>query len=611
MGAAGSSVWAQPDSSAAPPRPQPPNRLPGLTAPVPGQGQQPAQQPRLPDPFPNRPRLPSLGVPQPLGKTPTPTPEVLRQQNEFIDGIIDPTNTLDLVVGRPRVIRLKSPPISFQLGDDTIAEATPINPREKDQKTPTLPPTELIVIGKQVGTTVLNLWFPDPKDPNKNVVLSYLVRVIPDPEAKERLERTYKALEQEINKSFPDSVVTLSLVGDKLVVCGQAKDIADATQILRIVRSNAPNNPQAPQNIPVRDINLNLNLDNVGPDGLPPNALEEFLVAGGPNVINLLRIPGEQQVQLRVTVAEVQRNAARSIGMDFRVLINNSAGGSAQFTQGTGGLLNGTNQNGLSSNLAAVLTSASGSNVNLAINALRTLGYSRTLAEPTLVALNGRPASFHAGGQFPVPVITGATQTGLQGVSFVPFGVQLTFTPYITDKDRIRLVVSAEVSAQSGNNNNQAQAATIGGAGGTVVPGLNTRNFQTTVEMREGQTFAVAGLIQNNLTAASQRVPYFGDLPYVGRMFGVDGITANETELVILVTPELVHPLEPKEVTPLPGSDLFEPGDIEFYLRGLLESRRTYDYRSPVRTDIDRMRAYRHCEQTYIVGPHGSSGPPQ
>jgi pilus assembly protein CpaC len=580
---------------------QQPNRLPGMPTPVPGQ-----EQPRVPaDPFGNRPRLPALGVPQPLGRTPSPSPQVLQQQKEFIGDIVDPNNTLDLVIGRPRVIPLVGGrvPINIQIGDATVLEVTPINPREKEPTKPTLKPSELLVLGKRVGTTVLNLWFEDPRDANKTILLSYLVRVIPDPEAKERLERAYKALEQEINRNFPDSVVTLCLVGDKLVVTGQAKDIAEATQIMRIVRSNAPrnNDESAARNIPVRDVNLNLNLDNLGPDGLPPNALEDFLLTGGPNVINMLRIPGEQQVQLRVTVAEVDRTAARSIGLNFT--LENASG--IFFTQTTGGILGSGN-----ANMTARI--GNGTNrANLAINALRTLDYARILAEPTLVAINGRPASFQAGGQFPVPVVTGATNTGLQGVSFVPFGVQLSFTPFVTDKDRIRLNVSGEVSSTTGNTPGQAQSANIGGTGGTTVPGLTTRNFQTTVEMREGQTLAIAGLIQNTVRATATRVPYFGDLPYAGRLFAFDQITTTETELVVLVTPELVHPLEGKEMTPLPGSDIFEPGDIEFYLRGILESRRTMDYRSTVRTDIDRMRAYRRCEQTYIVGPHGCSTCPQ
>jgi len=187
--------------------------------------------------------------------------------------------------------------------------------------------------------------------------------------------------------------------------------------------------------------------------------------------------------------------------------------------------------------------------------------------------------------------------TGLQGVQFVPFGVQLTFTPFITDRDRIRLSMFATVSTRDNN-----AGANIAGAN---VPGLNARTFSTTVEMREGQTMAVAGLIQTNIGMQSDRVPFFGDLPYLGRLLSLDRSTSGEQELVVLVTPELVHPLNQNELLPLPGSDLYEPSDLEFYLRGRLESRRSEDYRSPVRTDWERMLSYRRCEKLYISGPTG------
>jgi pilus assembly protein CpaC len=125
------------------------------------------------------------------------------------------------------------------------------------------------------------------------------------------------------------------------------------------------------------------------------------------------------------------------------------------------------------------------------------------------------------------------------------------------------------------------------------------------VELREGQTLAVAGLIQNRLGANSSRVPFFGDLPIIGRLAAFDQINAEEQELVILITPKLVHGMEANCVPPLPGSDMFEPGDLEFYLLGRLESRRSYDYRSPVMTDIHRMQRYHRCEQLYITGPFG------
>jgi pilus assembly protein CpaC len=215
--------------------------------------------------------------------------------------------------------------------------------------------------------------------------------------------------------------------------------------------------------------------------------------------------------------------------------------------------------------------------------------------------MNGRPAFFFAGGEFPVPVVSGATLNGLQGVSFVPFGVSLQFVPYISCKDKIQLELSAFVSVRD--------VATGTNFSGSFVPGLTTRNIQTTVVMREGETLAIAGLIQNNLGGDTTRVPFFGDLPFPGQLFRVDHTSASEQELVLLVTPELVHPMEPKEIPPLPGSDYFEPSDLEFYLHGRLESWRPYNYRSPVMDDIHRMCAYRKCELLYFVGPHGHGDP--
>jgi pilus assembly protein CpaC len=331
---------------------------------------------------------------------------------------------------------------------------------------------------------------------------------------------------------------------------------------------------------------------------------ESYEVAGGPNVINLLRIPGEEQVMLKVTVAEVNRAATRSIGLNFSVL---NEKGMTVFTSTVGNIVSATTGGtGVGSGFASGMGSAAnlnalfdGGQVALAINALRTLDMARTLAEPNLTALNGQTARFQAGGEFPVPVVTGFTAAGLQGVSFVPFGVQLSFTPSITDKDRVRLVVNADVSTRD-----LSASATVNG---TTVPGLNTRNFQTTVELRGGQTLAVAGLLQSNFGFDATRVPFFGDLPLIGRLFAFDRTASGEQELVVLVTPVLVHPLEHNELPALPGSDVFEPDDIEFYLLGRLENRRTQDYRTSVRTDIQRMIRYHHGADLYIVGPQGHS----
>jgi pilus assembly protein CpaC len=562
LAAAGTGTAQEPPIKVQPPKPGAP--------PGPAKPGEPTRRPDLYGPFrPEQVRLPLLqpGDRPPLGVTPKPSPETLKAYKEFIGDIIDPEVPLDLIVGQPRLILLRDTPVQIQVADESIANYTLLSPRE------------LSILGFEVGTTVMNMWFTDPKDKTKQRILSFLIRVSPDPEARARLERVYKALEEEVNRAFPDSWVCITLVGDKVVLSGQAKDVAEAAQILRIVQANAPG--QAAQ-IPVENITLNLQRDPFGFDPAAPAALQQYLLAGAPNIINLLRVPGEQQVMLRVSVAEVNRAAARSIGLNFSITNDQ---GITVFQQTTGNL---------TGNLPTLLDNGQ---VALQINALRTLDFARSLAEPTLVTLNGQTASFQAGGQFPVPVVTGFTAAGLQGTSFVPFGVQLSFTPYVTDRDRIRLVVQADVSTRD-----LGQTANIGG---TNVPGLNTRNFQTTVELREGQTLAVAGLIQTNYGGTVSRVPLAGDLPILGRAFAADSVTASEQELVILVTPELVHPLEPREVPALPGSDMFEPGDLEFYILGRLESRRAYDYRSPAMTDIDRMARYRHCDQIFIIGPHG------
>ena len=438
---------------------------------------------------------------RPTGATPVPTPKELAEYAQFVEGVVDPRNTLDLIEGRGGVILLKVTPTRTQIADPAIASFRILEPQGK----------QMTIIGVKPGITVLNLWFPDPMNKDKEKILSYLVRVLPDPEAKERLEAIYKALEVEINKAFPKSRVRLTLIGDKLMASGQAHDVYEAFQIMRILRANAPGQGGAAQRPPF------VPLSSYGPTGQPldplrPDAtpgLEDFATSGGPNVINNMRIPGEQQVMLRVVVAEVNRAAARSIGVNFSI-INNQ--GTTVFTQQTGRLLAGANAAaGSAANLPINLDNGQ---IPIALNALRTLNYARSLAEPNLTAMNGQTATFFAGGQFPVPVLGGNGSLGglgaLQGVQFIPFGVQLYFTPVITDRDRIRLTMRASVSTRDNSASTNV--------GGSNVPGLNARTFSTTVELREGQTMAVAGLIQTNIGATAERVPFFGDIPVLGRL---------------------------------------------------------------------------------------------
>ncbi|VTT99716.1 type ii and iii secretion system protein : Type II and III secretion system protein OS=Pirellula staleyi (strain ATCC 27377 / DSM 6068 / ICPB 4128) GN=Psta_1186 PE=4 SV=1: T2SS-T3SS_pil_N: Secretin [Gemmataceae bacterium] len=531
-----------------------------------------------------------------VGATPKTTQATREKMAKYVAKLIDPETTLDLVVGQSRVLVFKDAPFRIQTGNEQVLSFNPATPRE------------LLLQGKAVGATVLTLWFGDRNDPAKQETLSYLVRIFPDPDAKDRVEKAYKALEDDINKHFRDTSVRLKVLGDKLVVSGRVRDFVQGGQILQIIRSNPVVNPNAgPVNgagaggedagkIPIVPAGGFL------PDAIPPAQpmnQEAFQAAGGPNVINLLEVAGEQQVMLRVIVAEVNRAAARSIGMNFAVQNNQ---GLTVFANATG-LLTGFTGIGGSTNLLGagppnVFARFDAGRVPVAIKALKSLQYAKSLAEPTLVTMNGQTADFRAGGQFPVPVIGGfnGLAGGLQGVSYVPFGVQLSFTPFVTDRDKVRLVLSANVS-----NRDTTTGTTIGGA---AVPGMNTRNVNTTVELRQGETLAVAGLIETSLSGDRNSLPFIGDIPGLNVLTGLQRVQATERELVIFITPELARPMDPGQTPALPGCEILDPSDVELYLMGRIEGH-CRDFRSPIRTDLSRIRMYSRTEAVNVAGPSG------
>jgi pilus assembly protein CpaC len=604
----------------------------GAAAPPPNGAAQPAPQP------PDVGRMGALGQ-RPELRAPVPSPKVDKKFRAFVESEDRPEKTLDIIVGRDVRLKFPNPPRRVFIPDEETVEYLVITPNQ------------LKVVGKKQGSTVLELWFPDPAGPNKEVMLSYLVRVLPDMEgtyaAKDAFEKAMRALDSEINSAFPESDVRLSFVGEDVVVRGEAKDVIEAYQILRVladtmqaiemrekerrqqqrdaIRGQGRSSTTSYQGSSVETAfvapgvaavasDFGLNVAVLGA-GAPPveyvNAIAKLTeMLGRHHVVNLIRVPGEQQAMLMVTVAEVDRTAARSIGLDFSITKGAFSG-----AQNTGQMLNvgaatagmfSMAQTGISA-AAQALRDVGGNlpmaidngNILLAIQAMRTLNFARSLAEPNLVALNGQPASFQAGGSFPIPNSVILPGGAAQSVTYQNFGVSLQFTPYITDRDRVRLVFNASVSTPS--------TSTTEVSGAAVPSQITQRQFQTTVELREGQTLTVAGLIQNNFSGSSSRVPLWGDLPIIGRTGGLDNLASGEQELVVLVTPVLVHPLERCQTPPLPGNDLFEPTDVEFYLEGRLEGRRTKDTRASVRTDFDRLCSDCRGEETFIIGPQGAT----
>jgi len=577
----------------------PPTTRPEMVRPT-GQVPAPPQSTLAPPMFgPGQLRLPLLGEPEVVGATPRPSPQTVAQFERFVDPrAIQPENVLTLVEGRAYVLRLKQAPFRVQI-DDRVVTADLITDRELSLTG--LPAQQNAQSTGAPRATVLNLWFQDADAPDKQQVLSYLLQVVSDPESRERQERAYKRLEEEVNRLFPNSNVQLSLVGNRVAVRGEAKDIVEAAQIFQLVAANSPSTTNVE---PLNVGNMNLFVNPTGGDANNISGtseavgLLESLAQRSPNLINLLRVSGEQQVMLKVTLAEVNRTAARAIGVNFSVTGDSGLTFASLPSAQALAVANPDQSGAIRFNPLSAVAPGSNFLVNrgdfqMAVNALSTMGLARTLAEPNLVTLNGQPATFRAGTDLAVQNLAGGQGVVLSGFAQVFAGITLRFTPLITDRDRVRLQMVAQVSAQSGTT--------------AAGPNITQRTVQTSVELRDGQTLAIAGVLQTNYNDTSNRVPFLGDIPVLGRLFKSDTTSKTENELMIIVTPELVHPLECHERLPVPGSDTFEPSDVEFFIKGRLESLRSEDYRDPARTSWDRMQAYRRCENRFILGAHGYS----
>ena len=452
--------------------------------------------------------------------------------------VIDETGAVQVMVRRSKLLRTKVDIYRTAVVDDSICEIVQFTPRE------------VSIIGKSQGSTHVTFWFDDPA----MAPITYVIQVVPDVAQVVLQENTYKMLQDVINEMFPDSKIQLMIVADKLIIRGQAKDSAEAAQIVALVRSQTGGwSPGA-------------NGGGMG-GGLSEGAAAQVLSDSATGsaqrsrlqVINMIRVPGVQQVALRVKIAEMNRSAARGFGVDVKGKINftDNTDGSQMFLQSMLNVAAGAGP--------ALLTQVDGDDIQLGVRYLQSHGIIRLLSEPTLVTMSGTPATFIAGGEFAVPTIVGSAGLNAVTTDFRAFGAIISFMPTVIDKDRIRLQVSPEFSQIN-------SALTVGGT-----PGLRVRAATTTVEMREGQTLAIAGLLEDNMNGTN-----VGDLPFLSRVFGRRDMSRNETELLILVAPELVHAMEAEEVPPLPGFDVTEPTSAQFFLHGRLEGNPTQDYRSTV-----------------------------
>jgi pilus assembly protein CpaC len=282
-------------------------------------------------------------------------------------------------------------------------------------------------------------------------------------------------------------------------------------------------------------------------------------------VLNFLEVAGGQQVMLQVRFAEMSRSASNQLG--FNGFATNGLDYAIGVQQGPGGSPIGALAAGADATINPAVTLFGAGHVGghafeAFVQALRRNNLMRVLAEPNVIAISGEQASFLAGGEFPIPVPqtdgTGNTIT----IEYKQFGVKLNFLPTVLGDGKIRLKVEPEVSDLDYSRSVSFQ--------GFVIPGITKRTLTTTIELNEGQSFAVAGLLNNRIVANKDVTPLLGDLPIVGALFRSVRYERSETELVVLVTPRLVSPMNPDKVGELPGEKFTDPSELDLYLNAKL-----------------------------------------
>ncbi len=285
-------------------------------------------------------------------------------------------------------------------------------------------------------------------------------------------------------------------------------------------------------------------------------------------ILNRTRVSAPTQVHLRVRVTEVSREVIKEFGINWETLFNSGnftfgfASGRDLIGDGANIFRSPANAGGNAPGIGFGNYTSGSASVSTAIDALAEEGLVTVLAEPNLTALSGETASFLAGGEFPIPVASDDNEVEIE---FKEFGISLAFTPTVLSRNRISLRVRPEVSELSDNG-----AITIGGL---TIPALATRRAETTVELGSGQSFAVGGLLSNDVQNTVSKFPGLGDLPVLGTLFRSQRFQTNETELVIMVTPYLVRPVdEPVLASPVDGYEA--PNDIERILEGRLHHAR-------------------------------------
>lgn len=412
---------------------------------------------------------------------------------------------LELAINKSQIVTADRVIDRAMIGNDTIADVLPVSA------------SSIYVLGKSVGTTSLTLY-----DKMNRVIAVMDISVGPDVEA----------LRLQLDEMFPGQTIDARLTNGKLMLNGVVKDAGVASRVAQLASAYA-----------------------------------------GDNVINMLGVGSPQQVMLEVRFAEVNRTVGEKLGVSgFGSSLNGNFNGA--IGSGASSISDPINGNRLQLDplldqfgIFSALFQIGDVDIEAFLNVLEEQGLSKTLAEPTLVALSGEKASFLAGGEFPIPVVQGngggggggGGQQGAITVQFKSFGVSLGFTPTVLGDGVINMIVEPEVSSLD-----PSASVTINGL---TVPGLQTRRASTTLELRDGESFVLAGLLRTEFQTNVQQLPILGSIPIIGSLFRSSRFQKGETELLIVVTPRLVKPIRPDQVR-LPTDRVADPDAAETLLFG-------------------------------------------
>ena len=415
---------------------------------------------------------------------------------------------LDVPLNKSQVLTVDRPFSKAMIGSEEIADIMPITNRS------------LYVLGKKMGTTSLTVY-----DNNNNVISVVDVAVGPD----------IVSLRRQLSELIPGEQIGAKISNDSVVLTGVVSNGPAISRAVELAKSYA-----------------------------------------GDKVINMMSVGASQQVMLEVRFSEVSRQTGKQIGLSG---FGFSDGGSFGAAIGNGASLRPDPDTGEGILRLDSITGSfgifrkafdiAGLNIDAVLDALERKGLVKTLANPTLVALSGETASFLAGGEFPVPVAQGNSGSGGGGgggnngsitVEFKPFGVSLAFTPTVLADGVINLAVEPEVSSID-----PTASITVNGL---VIPGLQTRRANTVLELRDGESFALAGLIRKDFQTTVRQVPLLGSIPIIGSLFRSSGFQKGETELVIVVTPRLVQPIKAGAPVALPTDRVQNPNELDLFLMG-------------------------------------------